>query len=157
MSKKSKDPILVPVDFSPASEEALCLGAKMAACLGAPLAIVHVVHDPGDAPGYYHVKGYKKQLRRMEDVAAEMLEEFIARIAAEHSELSSIERAERFVVVGLPVTRILQLVGKIGPAMVVMGSTGRTGLSRMMLGSKAEQVVRMCPVPVTIVRAGEEE
>ena len=36
--------------------------------------------------------------------------------------------------------------------MVVMGSAGRTGLSRFLLGSKAEQVLRLCPVPVTIVK-----
>ena len=41
--------------------------------------------------------------------------------------------------------------------MVVMGSRGRTGLSRLMLGSKAEQVVRLCPAPVTIVKNGVTE
>jgi len=38
--------------------------------------------------------------------------------------------------------------------MVVMGSQGRTGLKHMMLGSKAEQVIKLCPVPVTIVKSG---
>jgi nucleotide-binding universal stress UspA family protein len=36
--------------------------------------------------------------------------------------------------------------------MIVMGSVGRTGLSHIMLGSKAEQVVRLSPIPVTIVK-----
>ena len=41
--------------------------------------------------------------------------------------------------------------------MVVLGSAGRTGLSRLLLGSKAEQVVHMCPVPITVVRAPKDD
>ena len=33
-----------------------------------------------------------------------------------------------------------------------MGSRGRTGMAHMLLGSKAEQVVRLCPVPVMVVK-----
>ena len=40
--------------------------------------------------------------------------------------------------------------------MVVMGSQGRTGLDHLLLGSKAEQVVRLSPVPVLIVKASAE-
>ena len=70
-------PVLVPVDFSPHSAAALACAAELAETLGSNLVILHVVHDPGDAPGYYAVKGRNKQLRRMEDVAADMLKEFI--------------------------------------------------------------------------------
>jgi nucleotide-binding universal stress UspA family protein len=40
--------------------------------------------------------------------------------------------------------------------MIVMGSQGRTGLARAMLGSKAEQVVRLSPIPVMIVKDGKK-
>ena len=59
-----KAPILVPVDFSPCSRAALDLAAELGSALSAPLVVLHVVHDPGEAPGYYQVKGRKKQLRR---------------------------------------------------------------------------------------------
>ena len=36
--------------------------------------------------------------------------------------------------------------------MVVMGSQGRTGLKHLVIGSKAAQIVQLCPVPVTIVK-----
>lgn len=153
MKKKDRQPILVPIDFSPASEEALRLGVTIADCVQANVAVVHVVHDPGDAPGYYNVKGRKKQLRRMEDVASEMLDGFLSRMKSELSGHPSAERMDKVLVIGLPVTRILELVEKLDPSMVIMGSTGRTGLARAVLGSKAEQIVRLCPVPVTIVKA----
>ncbi len=41
--------------------------------------------------------------------------------------------------------------------MIIMGSQGRTGLAHLMLGSKAEQVVRMARIPVTIVKAPETQ
>ncbi len=152
MSRKSHRPILVPVDFSATSEEALRFGAWLAESTGAPLTIVHVVHDPGEAPGYYHVKGRKKQLRRMEDVAAEMFDEFVSRMRHEMTDSKAMAHAKKVLVVGLPVTRVLELVEKLDATMVVMGSRGRTGLARAMLGSKAEHILRLCPVPVTVVK-----
>jgi nucleotide-binding universal stress UspA family protein len=46
---------------------------------------------------------------------------------------------------------------KIRARMIVMGSQGRTGLARAMLGSKAEQVVRLAPVPVMIVKEEKKQ
>jgi len=151
--KKQNTTILVPVDFSPSSEEALVLAADWANCKKVKLTILHVVHDPGDAPGYYTLKGQKKQLRRMEDVAEEMLHEFRKKMVAKYPNLPKIKSANLKLVVGLPVTRILEVVEEIKPMAVVMGSQGRTGLGHLLLGSKAEQVLRLCPLPVTIVKS----
>ena len=79
-AKKKNKPILVPVDFSAHSKTALLCAAELAETLGNQLVILHVVHDPGDAPGYYSVKGRDQQLQRMEDVAAKMLDEFFRKI-----------------------------------------------------------------------------
>jgi nucleotide-binding universal stress UspA family protein len=151
--KTKKQTILVPVDFSPHSEAALSFAAGLADTTDERLIVLHVVHDPGDTPGYYSVKGRKKQLRRLEDVAVEMLEEFMRKMTKEHPEAAALAKAESQLVTGLPVTRILEMVKKYQPYMVVMGSKGRTGLAHLFLGSKAEQVVHLCPVPVTIVKA----
>jgi nucleotide-binding universal stress UspA family protein len=155
--KKGKHPILVPVDFSAHSEAALEYATHLAECLQTPLAVLHVVHDPGDAPGYYHVKGREKQLLRLEDVASDMLNEFMVKMLEQHSGNKVLEKAERLLVTGLPVTRILEVANKLGVEMVVMGSAGRTGLSHFLLGSKAEQVLRLCPFPVTIVKLPENQ
>ena len=150
--KGTNKPILVPVDFSSHSEAALLNAAELADKLDSNLVILHIVHDLNEAPGYYSVKGRDKQLRRMEDVAAEMLEEFVHKMQKKHPGLSAIQNASSMLVVGLPVNRILESAKKIRARMIVMGSQGRTGLARAMLGSKAEQVVRLASVPVMIVK-----
>lgn len=158
MGSKSKDQvILVPVDFSAHSIAALECGTELASALKIPLLVLHVVHDLGEAPGYYSVKGMGKQLRRMEDVAADMLEDFMNEARKKHPKQQVLEKADTMLVVGLPVNRILEVAKKSDAHMIVMGSQGRTGLAHVLLGSKAEQVVHLSPVPVTIVKAVEKE
>ena len=153
-AKSSKSPILVPVDFSAHSVAALLKACELAECTKQQLIVLHVVHDPGEMPGYY-AKGMKKkkQLVRIEDAAKEMFDEFIADLQKKHPDVPILKKIETMLVVGIPVTRILQVIEKKSPSMVVMGSQGRTGLSHLLMGSKAEHLVRMCPVPITIVKA----
>ena len=145
-------PILVPVDFSDYSEAALLLASDLAAGLGARLVILHVVHDPLNMPGYYARMARKKTLTRMEDVAGEMLDEFLAGVAKRHPEREALHKPELLLVKGIPVTRILQVAEKQRASMVVMGSKGTTGLRHLLLGSVAEQVVGLARLPVTIVK-----
>ena len=151
-SKTKSRPILVPVDFSTYSEAALRCAADLAEMIGEPLVVLHVVHDPGEAPGYYTVKGRKKQLHRLEDVAADMLQEFMATVQKKLPDNAALRMAQTELVTGLPVNRILEVAEKNNARMIVMGSQGRTGLAHVLLGSKAEQVVHLSPIPVTIVK-----
>ena len=145
-------PILVAIDFSRFSEKALVWAARAAESFGAPLLALHVVHDSASAPGYYdQVKKHKKHLRRIEEAAAEMMEEFLERLRQEHPKL--LDGLEHRLVVGLPVNRILEVADQTGARMIVMGSHGRTGLEHLLLGSKAERVARLSPIPVTIVKS----
>jgi nucleotide-binding universal stress UspA family protein len=158
MAQKTQERvILVPTDFSADSEEALIYAVALAEALKAPLRVLHVVHDPGSAPGYYAVKGRDKQLRRMEDVAADLLDGFLHKAKKKHPGHAVLEEARTELVIGLPVTRILETARKRHARMIVMGSQGRTGLAHALLGSKAEQVVRLSPIPVTIVKAHKKD
>jgi len=156
-AKEKNKPILVPVDFSSNSEAALVNAAELAEKMGSDLVILHIVHDLNEAPGYYSVKGRGKQMRRMEDVAAEMLDEFFHKMQKKYSDLVALKQATTMLVVGLPVNRILESAEKINARMIIMGSQGRTGLARAMLGSKAEQVVRLAPIPVMIVKEDKKQ
>lgn len=148
--------ILVPVDFSPNSEAAMDYAIKLADALKSPLVVLHVVHDPGDEPGFYARKLKKKQIRKIEDIGRDLLSGFIDDMSKRHPDSKAVKHAILKLLVGLPVTKILQLVEKIQPRTVVMGSRGRSGLSHVFVGSVAERVVHLCPAPVTIIKVSEE-
>ena len=144
--------ILAPVDFSDHSRAALVQAARYAEMMGAALIALHVVHDPGEMPGYYSKLIKKKRVTRIPDIAAAAFDDFMDDAAQDNADLEALRSAHRIMVTGLPVTRILELVEHLDPAMVVMGSQGRTGLKNLVIGSKAAQIVQLCPVPVTIVK-----
>ena len=150
--KAGKRPILVPIDFSPSSEAAVLQAVELAEALRAPVTVLHVVHDLTATPGYKALKGARKQLRRMEDIANDMLQEFMQEMQKKHPGLDALQNAEKLLVVGIPVTRILEAAEKVNARMLVMGSQGRTGLSHVLLGSKAEQVVHLARIPVLIIK-----
>jgi nucleotide-binding universal stress UspA family protein len=151
--RAGKQPILVPVDFSAASEAALQKAFELAECLKVRVIVLHVVHDPGDMPGYYSDVIKKKKLSRMQDAARIMLDGFIQEFRKKNPTKMRLKRAERMLVIGLPVTRILQVAERIDASFIVMGSRGETGLKHLMLGSVAERVVQLCPLPVMVVKA----
>ena len=158
MSKKqdTKPTILVAVDFSDNSREAVRLGARLAECMRQRLVILHVVHDPAEFPGYYASVVKKKRLDKLDDVAAEMLESFADEMRESLPDNAPMQVARTRLRNGLPVTQILEEVKSLRPTMLVMGSRGRTGLDHILLGSKAERCVQLCPVPVTIVKCPGE-
>lgn len=145
-------PVLVAVDFTADSKAALIWACDYASSVGAGVVVLHVVHDPGDAPGSYR-KGEEDLLRPMEDVAVEMMDQFLEKVAKRRPDLEVLEGAEKVLVKGIPATRILEAAETTGARLIVMGSRGRTGLPHLLLGSKAERVVQMSPIPVTIVKA----
>ena len=62
MAKKmDKNTLLVAVDFTPFSEKALVFASELAEKLEAQLLVLHVIHDPAEAPGFYAQKGKKKK------------------------------------------------------------------------------------------------
>ena len=138
--------VLVPVDGSPLSRESLEHAASTFP--GAELIVLHVV-DPVGA--LYEAEGggpaaadeWAGQARE----EAERLCEDVATPAAEEG-----CTVTTLVDVGRPGRAILEAIDERDVDHVVMGSHGRKGLSRLVLGSVAERVVRESPVPVTVVR-----
>ena len=154
MAKKAdKDVLLVAVDFSPFSEEALFFAGRLAAKLKARLLVLHVIHDPAEAPGFYAQKGKKKKfLKSMEEAAEEMMEEFLLKMRQAYPDQVPIKKAKPLLVVGTPVTRIVEVAEKKQVSMIIIGSHGRTGLAHLLVGSKVQRVVQLSPVPVTVVK-----
>ena len=138
--------ILVPYDFSDPSRQALDFAAKLASP-GGRLLVLHVVVPflpvtdlPVGPAGYIApqeiVIGAKRQL----DAA-------VAKVVRG----KRAPRVETKVVIGDPHQRIVAEAR--GMDAIVMPTTGRTGLSHLLIGSVAEKVVRHSPVPVLTLRA----
>ena len=150
---KDKNTLLVAVDFTSYSEKALIFASELAEKIEARLLVLHVIHDPAEAPGFYAQKGKKKKfLQSMEEAAEEMMERFLKKMRKEYPDQIPIQEAEPLLVVGTPVTRILEIAKKKKVYMIVIGSHGRTGLSHLLIGSKAERVVQLSTIPVTVVK-----
>ena len=158
MTDLKKGPVLVPVDFSRHSEAALVWAAHYSRSLGIPLMLLHVVHDPAETPGYYlkFLSGGESdeclELRPIKDAAEEAMEAFLLQVSGRHPDIGDCTQLDTKLVVGVPASRIVEMAESIGAQLIVMGSQGLTGLNHLMMGSKAEQVARLSPVPVTIVK-----
>ena len=159
MAKKmDKHTLVVAVDFTSFSEKALVFASELAEKLEAQLLVLHVIHDPAEAPGFYAQKGKKKKfLQSMEEAAEEMMAEFLAKMRKNHPDQLPIKKAVPLLVVGTPVTRILEIAKKKKAHMIIIGSHGRTGLSHLLVGSKAERVVQLSPIPVTVVKGATKK
>jgi nucleotide-binding universal stress UspA family protein len=154
MTENNKLPeasILVAVDFSKDSEEALVWASKYAKLSQMPLNILHVVHDPADAPGYYKTDE-KDVFLTLKDVAKKKLDEFVEKVGRAEQGFGEILLANKILISGIPANRILETAEKINAKHIVIGSSGRSRIARFFLGSKALRVAQMSPIPVTVVR-----
>lgn len=134
--------VLFATDFSTVSDAALDYAATLAKERGAKLLIVHVA-EPLPAYGsgefYYGIQEPSTdELRRMLD-----------RIVPENPPVAH----EHHLLVGNPATEIVNLARKEDVDMIVMSTHGRTGVSRALMGSVAELVVRRADCPVLCLKA----
>tara|TARA_Y100001934_G_C12313245_1_gene756057 strand:+ start:645 stop:1121 length:477 start_codon:yes stop_codon:yes gene_type:complete len=150
-NKSQQGPILVAADFSENSMTAVLWAIDLANALNTNLVLIHIVHDRAEGPGYYKHDSIDA-MRPMEDVAEKMMQQFIQKLNQKSSSFKSFSNLETRIVTGLPVSRILETADNLGAKMIVMGSQGLTGLKHLLIGSKAEQVVRLAKIPVTIVK-----
>jgi len=150
-----QSPIVVAVDFSADSRSALTWACEVADWMQASVLVLHVVHDASVAPDYYPIED-KDWLAPLEEAAETMMRNFIEETQSAAAQFKSMKNLQKRLVRGRPVVQILKVAEESGARMIVMGSQGRTGLAHLLLGSKAEQVVRMSKIPVTIVKASRE-
>lgn len=137
--------ILVPIDFNAGSEHALDYACTLAAKLDAT---VHLVNALGAIPPELTVKLDETVVTTAHDANRASLEQLtVAR--------GGTRFGNRTVVPGDPRDAILALADEVDADMIVMGTHGRRGISRLVIGSVAENVVRNAPCPVLTVRQEE--
>lgn len=141
--------ILLPTDFSPCSTQATKYAFHLAAQLGAELHLLHVIEDlRAVVPDYYYgaVEWPKDLLEQMETGALQGLEKLVEA----HGDAQ--QRPVLAVRQGRPREAIVLYAEEHKMDLVVIGSHGRSGVGRFLMGSVAERVVRHAPCPVLTVR-----
>lgn len=142
------DHVLVPVDESPLAEAALDFA--LAQFSEAQLTLLHVINpvegsyaaDPTYGDVWYDDQWFDTARERTEELLNGLAER-----AADHAGPVDTEW-----VAGRPAREIVSFADEADVDHVVMGSHGRTGFDRILLGSVAETVMRRSPAPVTVVR-----
>jgi nucleotide-binding universal stress UspA family protein len=134
--------ILVAVDEEPIAAQAADMGIELAHALGAKLAFVFVV-EPVASPD--SGISASELLAGAEQDGRRVMAGFSQRMPAGVLPL-------QFVKVGAPATEIVKAAREWPADVIVIGSHGRTGVPRAILGSVAEAVVRHAPCPVLVVR-----
>lgn len=137
--------ILVPTDFGESSEQAVRLAVQVAARFNATLTLLHSF----EVPAYVYAglgATTADYLVPIEDAARRSLEDALRAVQAESPS------AQALLKQGAAWQGILDATKEIGADLVVMGTHGRQGISRALIGSVAEKVVRLSSVPVLTVR-----
>ncbi len=138
--------ILFPTDFSTLSDGALKYATTLAKDMGAKLLIVHVEEPPAAYGGGEMYYGIPEP-----DSAA------LAKMLADVKPTDAAVPYEHRMVTGEPAKEIVELAEEEGVDLVVMGTHGRTGLGRLLMGSVAESVVRRAPCPVFTFKEPHEK
>lgn len=141
--------ILIPVDGSATSKKALTAALQLAREGGGRLRLLHSVDELAYLSGFEYSGDV---IRVARDNAAKVLDDASAMVKAAGVEVDQI-------LVDQPGQRLGETVSEAARSwdadLIVVGTHGRRGFSRMFMGSGAEQVIRVATVPVLVIR-GEE-
>jgi universal stress protein A len=139
--------ILVPVDYSPPSRRALELALSLAG--GAQVTVIHV----WDRPAYVgdeviaNPDGSRRSLSELIRSNAERdMTDFLAQVSVPPG-----TTLQHHLVSGDPVSAITAEASKPGYDVLVVGTHGRTGVTKLLLGSVTERLIRLSPIPVLTV------
>lgn len=141
--------ILVPVDFSKGSEQAVEKAAELGRALGAKLILLHAYQLPVFALPDAAVTVSPTYVADLTSSAQGALNQHRDALAAKGV------KADAEIVEGMPAATIVKRAQECAAAMIVMGTHGRGGFQRFLLGSTAERVVRTATVPVLTVHLNE--
>lgn len=137
--------ILIAVDSEPIAAHAADVGAELARLTGAEVAFIHVIEPELVNPADRGIQP-ATLIASAKDEARKLIGDFRNRLSQPSSALE-------FVQIGSPQTEIANAAKDWPADLVVIGSHGRGGVRRALLGSVAESVMRHAPCPVLVVRA----
>ena len=145
MSKK----ILCPVDFSPGADRALAKAEELAKAMNAEIELLHVYQVPVLAFPDTPVTVSPAFISELVSSAERALSLLVDNVRARHVSATS------HLAQGQPAQEIVARAHAIKADLIVIGTHGRSGFVRFMVGSVAERVVRTATVPVLTVHVAE--
>jgi len=140
--------ILYATDFSPISEPAWDSAKQFGRLFGAEVVLLHVVQPPPVllTEGYFPPERYDELIQSARREAEAGFDRLLASVAG--SGINVRIHLED----GPPAQRILEVAAKEAADLLIVGTHGRTGLSRAIFGSVADRLVRQAPCPVLTVQ-----
>ncbi|MBC5763338.1 universal stress protein [Ramlibacter albus] len=142
--------LLVPVDGSATSRKALVHALQIARDGNGSLLLVHCADELAYVTGFEYTSD---MIAVAKQAAARLLAE-----AADIAKSAGVDPETKFI--EFPRHRLGETIAEEAKAwnadLIVVGTHGRRGLDRVLLGSGAEQVIRHAPVPVLVIRGGED-
>ncbi len=144
------DSILVAFDFSDTSKSALTYGRNLAAAFGARLHVLHVADVISTSAAQFYPEGPGDPEEKASRVALGQL-----RTLLDAEGVADARPAVR--IANDPALEVVEYARDVRADVIVIGTHGRTGVSRLIMGSVAEHVVRTAPCPVLVVRPAEHE
>jgi nucleotide-binding universal stress UspA family protein len=145
--------ILVAVDGSATSLRGLDEAIKVAKASHGQLLLVHVVNEIVMTPEYLPAAYYDRIFQSLREAGTKLLEQAADR--ARRAELSCEQKLVE-IAGARAADEIVKQATEWSADLIVMGTHGRRGLSRLALGSDAELVLRLSSVPLLLVRDGPE-
>ncbi len=139
--------ILVPVDFSPSANQAVQFAIDLARRYDAALDLVYVYQSVAYALPEGYVLITPDQLNEILQVFEKQLE-----AAKQEAQKAGVANVETALLQGYPINEILRRAEERHADLIVMGTHGRSGIKRLVLGSVAENVLRGSSCPVLVVR-----
>lgn len=141
--------ILIATDGSKHSERAVRVGLELASCLGSKVLAIYVIDRSFRLDFPVETVGYKKDVyEKLSGEAKNAL-----RYAKKKGEKMGI-KVKTEIHDGLPSMEIIERAEDFD--LVVMGTLGRTGIKRVLLGSVAQEVIKRAPCPVLVVRGRQD-
>jgi universal stress protein A len=142
--------ILVPVDYSPSSRASAEYALKLAAAVGASVDVVHVWDKPSYVSDAVMVRRPGEDQRSLAELIRENAESDMKEFMTGLSVPAGVSVTPRLAS-GDPVATLYAELKKGEHQLVVIGTHGRTGIAHVLLGSVAERLIRLSPVPVLTV------
>jgi len=142
--------IMIPIDYSENSKAALAYGAELALGFGASLDIVHVWDRPTYLTDAVMVQRPGEAHKPIGELIRENAQHDMNEFLKELTLPAALSTSSRLIA-GEPASALLAELKKGEHDLVVLSTHGRTGIAHLLLGSIAEKLVRLSPIPVLTV------